>query len=74
MFFDKIASVYFIWKYINILASKMASPGNRHCASFIGALSFPVRFKKTTRKGGSRHFQANVEEMHNLAACSTVQG
>jgi len=24
-------------KYINILALKMASQGNRHCASFIGA-------------------------------------
>ena len=25
-------------KYINILALEMASPGNRHCASCIGAL------------------------------------
>jgi len=29
-------------KYINILALEMASPGNRHCASCIGALSFHV--------------------------------
>ena len=28
--------------YINILALKMASPGNRHCASCIGTLSFPT--------------------------------
>jgi len=27
-------------KYSNILPSQMASPGNRHCASCIGALSF----------------------------------
>jgi len=29
-------------KYSNILALEMASPGNRHCADCIGALSFPV--------------------------------
>jgi len=43
--FNKIASVglYFIWKvYIYILAVKMASPGNQHCANCIGTLSFPV--------------------------------
>ena len=28
--------------YINILAWEMANPGNRHCASCIGARSFPV--------------------------------
>jgi len=29
-------------KYIYILALEMASPGNRHCANCIGALSFPI--------------------------------
>jgi len=29
-------------KYFDILASEMANPENRHCASFIGALSFPL--------------------------------
>ena len=29
-------------KYIYILALEMASSGNRHCASCIGALSFPI--------------------------------
>jgi len=29
-------------KYINILALEMASPENRHCASCIGTLSFPI--------------------------------
>ena len=29
-------------KHINILALEMASPGNRHCASCIGALPLPV--------------------------------
>jgi len=29
-------------KNINILALEMASPGNRHCADGIGALSFPI--------------------------------
>jgi len=29
-------------KYTNILALEMASPGNRHCASCIGALSLPI--------------------------------
>jgi len=41
--FDKIASVYSIGKYVNILALETASPGNRHCANGIGALSFPRR-------------------------------
>jgi len=39
--FDEITSVYFIRK-IYILALEMASPGNRHCAICIGALSFPI--------------------------------
>jgi len=32
-------------KRINILALEMASPGNQHCASCIGTLSFPVLFE-----------------------------
>jgi len=28
-------------KYIHILALEMASSGNRHCANYIGTLSFP---------------------------------
>jgi len=41
--FDKTASVYFIWEiYTSILALGMASPGNRHCASCIGTVSFPI--------------------------------
>ena len=39
--FDKIACVYFIWKIIYILALKIASAGNQHCANCIGTLSFP---------------------------------
>ena len=38
--FDKITSVYYIWKNMNILALEMASPGNRYCAICIGALSY----------------------------------
>jgi len=29
-------------KYIYILSLEMASPGNQHCASCIGTLSFPI--------------------------------
>jgi len=29
-------------KYIYILALEMASPGNQHCANYIGTLSFPI--------------------------------
>ena len=35
-------------KYINILALEIASPGNRHCANCIGALSFPISKKLGT--------------------------
>jgi len=41
--FDEIDSLYFLFeKYIYILALEMASAGNRHCASCIGTLSFPI--------------------------------
>ena len=40
--FDKIASVYFTWNYIYILALEIASPGNQHRASCIGTLLFPI--------------------------------
>jgi len=40
--FGKIASIYFILKYINILALEMARLGNRHFANCIGTLSFPI--------------------------------
>jgi len=39
----KIVSVYFISKYVNILALEMVShAGNRHCASCIGTLSSAI--------------------------------
>ena len=34
-------------EYIYILALEMASPGNQHCVSCIGALSFPIEFFST---------------------------
>jgi len=40
--FDKIASVYFIWFFFQILALEMASSGNQHFANCIGTLSFPI--------------------------------
>jgi len=40
--FDKSAPYALFEKYIYILAVKMASPGNQHCADCIGTLSFPV--------------------------------
>jgi len=40
--FGKIASVYFISKYIYISALDMASPGNHHCAYCIRTLLFPM--------------------------------
>jgi len=41
--FDKIASVIILFEqYVNMLVLERASPGNRHCASCIGALSFPM--------------------------------
>jgi len=38
--FDRI---FYLKKYIYYLALEMASPGNQHCASCIGTLSFPIR-------------------------------
>jgi len=51
--FDKIASVYFILKkYIDILALKMATPWNRHCASCIGTLSFTSVEERSNKRCG----------------------
>jgi len=36
--FNKIAAEYLLEKYIYILALKMASPENQHCANSIGTL------------------------------------
>jgi len=47
MLFDKKLLPYILFEnYINILASEMASPGNRHCTSNIGALSIPIKNPK----------------------------
>jgi len=49
-----IASVYFIWKHIYILARKMASsPGKQHCASCIGTLSFLIAVFRLWAVGGA---------------------
>ena len=50
--FDKIASVYFTWKYVYILALEKASPGNQHCANCIGSLPFPITLYQRRRNGG----------------------
>jgi len=43
MLFDKIAFVlFYLKKYTYVLALEMVNPGNRHCASCIGTLSFPM--------------------------------
>jgi len=42
MLFDKIASVFLFEKYIYIFALEMVISWNQHCASCIGALSFPI--------------------------------
>ena len=40
--FDRIASVYSIWKkYFYIFALEMASPGNQHCANCVGHTFVP---------------------------------
>jgi len=43
--FDENSHILFE-KYIYILALEMASPGNQHCASCIGTLSFPMELLK----------------------------
>ena len=49
--FDKIASVYFVGKYINIWSLQMTSPGNQHCANYIGALLFPIVHRGVRTQG-----------------------
>ena len=54
MLFDKIASVYFIEKYIYILALEMASPANQHCANCIGTFvpyGVPVTVSRLSGEG-----------------------
>jgi len=46
--------MFYLKKYIDILALEMASPGNRHCANCIGALSFhPVQDPSLEQAGTS---------------------
>jgi len=40
--FKKLLPRILFEKHINILAVEMATPGNQHCASCIGTLSFPI--------------------------------
>jgi len=72
--FYKIASVYYIQKYINILALEMASPGNRHSANCIGALSFPRRMSKVlSRRNLSRRCRLTfVRTRFSPSVSSTV--
>jgi len=42
----KLLPYIFFEKYMDILALEMASPGNRHCANCIGALSFPISVRE----------------------------
>jgi len=57
--FDKIVSVYFIWKTL-----EMTSPGNRHCASCIGTLSFLINtemwYKKLSYRRGTARCVVSV--------------
>jgi len=75
--FDKIASVYFIRKCINILAWEMASPGNRHCASCIGTLLFSIHPQFLTLVSSSgKHLCGKLTGYRSrikLSACARQQ-
>ena len=43
MLFDQLLPYILFEKSICILSLEMASPGNQHCASCIGTLSFPIQ-------------------------------
>ena len=65
--FDKIASVYFIWKKnIYILALEMASPENQHCANCICTLSFPMAVSSS---GGVAHAIYYVLPVSWITSC-----
>ena len=53
-------------KYIYILALEMASSGNRHCASCIGALSFPIRYAYASCRRVSQRKQIYTDARHVL--------
>ena len=46
-------------KYIYVLALEMASPGNQHCASCIGTLSFAIESE-------TRHAECNAQQFDVL--------
>jgi len=48
-------AIFYLNKYIYILAVEMASPGNRHCANCIGALSFPLGVKRHANAPPTRY-------------------
>jgi len=45
--------MFYLKKYIYFLALELASPGNRHCASCIGTLSFPIGAKWNHRRAAA---------------------
>ena len=65
--FDKIASICFIRKKgIYILALKMASPGNQHCASCIGTLSFLVVMNAPVYVCSRAYRQNHVSNLYQI--------
>ena len=72
LLFDKIASIYFIWKIYYIFALEMASPGNLHWANCIGALSFPIGTVK--KQLSEDHAVQTTKNKHNaiFRYCVTV--
>jgi len=49
-------------KYISILALEIASPGNQHCASCIGTLSFRIQAVPEAMRRREAIVRAHVED------------
>ena len=74
--FDKIASVYFVWKiFLYILALETASPGNRHCANCIGTHAFPMhgrRLVESVMYGGPQVPTSKKTHNTTVLSCCVV--
>ena len=65
--------IYFIKKYIYILAVELAGPGNQHCATCIGTLSFPTDRERAERNGASAGVVPGREQEHRKEQQQSVR-
>ena len=69
----KLLSCILFEKYFNILALEMASSGNRNCANYIGALSFPIPSPSAISSLFIRRLHSHLVDGINVRLFDTIR-